>query len=91
MTTTLQLFGMLQHSVMLGLSGPSLAWQPGTPSSYRTIVVEPMRDVLHDTTFPWTDDAQNHFQQVELLITDSPALALIYPSLLTIVSTDASD
>lgn len=40
-----------------------------------------MRDVLCDTTFTWTNDAQNSFQPLKLLFTDSPALVLVEPSL----------
>ena len=54
-------------------------------------VVEPMRAVLRNATFTWTEDAQHSFQQIKVLITDSSALAMFDPSLPTIVSTDASD
>lgn len=53
-------------------------WYSKFIQNYAT-VVEPMRAVLWDATFTWTEDAQRSFQQVKLLITDSSALAMFDP------------
>lgn len=54
-------------------------------------LVEPMRECLSADTFQWTDAAQESFEEVKRCIVNSPTLAVFYPNLPTIVSTDASD
>lgn len=57
-------------------------------------VVEPMRTLLKDATdssFKWTEEAEHIFNELKQLLLDSPVLALFEPSLLTFVTTGASD
>ncbi len=70
------------HS-FLGLAGWYFKFIP----NYATLV-EPLRALLQKATgFCWTDEVQEHFNRLKHLITTSPALALLDPT----VTTDASD
>lgn len=71
----------------LGLVGWNYKFIPNNAT-----LVEPIRAVLSkSTSFSWTKGAQEYFDRLKHLITASPALALLDPSLPTTVTTDASD
>lgn len=56
--------------------------------------VEPLRALLRnatETVFEWTAKADHCFNKLKAVLVESPVLALLDPSLPTIVSTDASD
>lgn len=57
-------------------------------------VVGPIRALVRDATHPsckWNEEAEHSFNELKQLLLDSPVLAQFDPSLLTFVTTDASD
>ncbi len=55
-------------------------------------VVAPMRECTKEKgLFAWTPAAQNSFEDIKRMLVSSPALAIYDPTLLSVISTDASD